>query len=111
MAISNLPYDDAAIVAGLKKMSVQSEEVSHVSVNFTSNDVGPDTTATVTATLSWIISSADAVRLLDAARPEATSSPSPGLVTESRPPSETSLPSHPGSPGDPAPHDHHGGAY
>lgn len=71
MALSNLPYDDAKIVTGLKALTVHREEVTDITVDFHSNDITD--TATVTATTSWVISSADAVRLLDAAKPDTSS--------------------------------------
>ncbi|PYY31868.1 hypothetical protein DEJ25_04975 [Curtobacterium sp. MCPF17_011] len=69
MALSNLPYDDRAIVDGIKGVAVHAEQISQVAVNFIADDLSDGTTATVTATMTWVISSADAVRLLDAARP------------------------------------------
>jgi len=81
MALSNLPYDDLAIVDGIKNVPVQSEEVTGVQVNFLTNDVSDATTATVTATMTWVISAADAVRLLDAARPTPSLKPADGIPT------------------------------
>jgi hypothetical protein len=69
MAISNLPYDDHAIVDAVRALPVQSETVSQVSVNFLSNEIDEGTTATVTAMMTWVVSSVDAVAILDAARP------------------------------------------
>jgi hypothetical protein len=69
MAISNLPYDDHAIVDAVRALPVQSETVSQVSVNFLSNEIDEGATATVTATMTWVVSSVDAVAILDAARP------------------------------------------
>ncbi|WP_181431232.1 hypothetical protein [Curtobacterium sp. MCBD17_021] len=75
MALSNLPYDDRAIVDGIKNVTVHAEQVSQVAVNFIADDLSDDTTATVTATMTWVISSADAVRLLDSARPTGSLNP------------------------------------
>lgn len=69
MAISNLPYDDQAIVDAVRALPAQDESVSQVSVNFLSNDIEEGTTATVTATVTWVVSATDAVAILDAARP------------------------------------------
>jgi len=69
MAISNMPYDDRAIVDAVRALPVQSETVSQVSVNFLSNEIDDGTTATVTAMTTWVVSSVDAVAILDAARP------------------------------------------
>ncbi|ROP73462.1 MULTISPECIES: hypothetical protein [unclassified Frigoribacterium] len=74
MAISNLPYDDRAIVDALKTVPVQSETISKVSVNFLDNEISEQSTATVTATLSWVVSSAEAVRILERAAPAASES-------------------------------------
>jgi hypothetical protein len=81
MAISNFPYDDVAIVDGVKTVAVHSKDVSQVSVDFLTNHIGDDTTAKVTATITWTITSADAVRLLDAARPATTFAPTDGTPT------------------------------
>ncbi|PYY31566.1 MULTISPECIES: hypothetical protein [unclassified Curtobacterium] len=75
MALSNLPYDDRAIVDGVKNVTVHAEQISQVAVNFIADDLSDSTTATVTATMTWVISSADAVRLLDAARPTGSLNP------------------------------------
>jgi hypothetical protein len=81
MAISNLPYDDRTIVDALKTVPVQSETISKVSVNFLDNEISEQSTATVTATLSWVVSSAEAVRILERAAP-APSEPAPGLAAQ-----------------------------
>jgi hypothetical protein len=81
MAISNLPYDDRAIVDALKTVPVQSETISKVSVNFLDNEISEESTATVTATLSWVVSSAEAVRILERAAP-APSESAPGLAAQ-----------------------------
>jgi hypothetical protein len=81
MAISNLPYDDRAIIDALKSVSVLNETVSNVSVNFLDNEISENSTATVTATLSWVVSSAAAVRILDGAKPE-PSAQAPGLAAQ-----------------------------
>jgi hypothetical protein len=74
MAISNLPYDDRAIIDAVKTVPVQNETISQVSVNFLDNQVSEHSTATVTATISWVVSSADAVRILDGAKPAESTS-------------------------------------
>jgi hypothetical protein len=81
MAISNLPYDDRTIVDALKTVPVQSETISKVSVNFLDNEISEQSTATVTATLSWVVSSAEAVRILERAAPAASES-APGLAAQ-----------------------------
>jgi hypothetical protein len=81
MAISNLPYDDRAIVDALKTVPVQSETISKVSVNFLDNEISEQSTATVTATLSWVVSSAEAVRILERAAPAASES-APGPAAQ-----------------------------
>lgn len=83
MAISNLPYDDRAIVDALKTVPVpvQSETISKVSVNFLDNEISEQSTATVTATLSWVVSSAEAVRILERAAPAPSESAS-GLAAQ-----------------------------
>jgi hypothetical protein len=81
MAISNLPYDDRAIIDALKTVPVQSETISNVSVNFLDNEISEQSTATVTATLSWVVSSAEAVRILEGAKP-AASERAPGLAAQ-----------------------------
>jgi hypothetical protein len=81
MAISNLPYDDRAIIDAVKTVSVQSETISKVSVNFLDNEISEHSTATVTATLSWVVSSAEAVRILEGAKPAASQS-TPGLAAQ-----------------------------
>jgi hypothetical protein len=81
MAISNLPYDDRAIVDALKTVPVQSETISKVSVNFLDNEISEQSTATVTATLSWVVSSAEAVRILERAAPAASES-APGRAAQ-----------------------------
>jgi hypothetical protein len=81
MAISNLPYDDRAIVDALKTVPVQSETISKVSVNFLDNEISEQSTATVTATLSWVVSSAEAVRILERAAPAASES-APGRAPQ-----------------------------
>lgn len=52
-----------------------------MSVDVLTNDVGDDTAAKVTATTTWMISSADPVRLWDAARPATTLTPTGGTPT------------------------------
>jgi len=74
MAISNMPYDDAAIVRAMEGLPTRGRAVSDVRVDFLSDDVGPGGTATVTATMTWTVSAADAVEVLDAARPTSTTS-------------------------------------
>jgi hypothetical protein len=69
MAISNFPYLDDAIVAGVKGVPVQHETVTGVEVNFRDNDLSGAATATVTATFTWVVAATDAVSILDAARP------------------------------------------
>ena len=81
MAISNLPYDDRAIIDAVKTVPVQTETVSNVTVNFLDNEISEQSTATVTATLSWVVSSAEAVRILEQAKP-AVSESAPGLAAQ-----------------------------
>ncbi|MFT7764615.1 hypothetical protein [Clavibacter tessellarius] len=68
MAITNLPYDDDRILDAVADAHVISRETRDVRVDFTGTGVGPEDTATVTATLTWTVSAAEAVRILDAAR-------------------------------------------
>jgi len=79
MAISNLPYDDRAIIDAVRTAPVQTETVSNVSVNFMDNEISEHSTATVTATLSWVVSSAEAVRILERAKPSVSGS-APGIA-------------------------------
>jgi hypothetical protein len=68
MAITNLPYHDERIVSGVADAHVISTETRDVRVDFTGTGVSPDDTATITATVTWTVPAADAVRVLDAAR-------------------------------------------
>ena len=68
MAISNLPYDDGVIVRAVEGVPARDQSVSDVRVDFLSDDIGAGGSATVTATITWSISAADAVAILDQAR-------------------------------------------
>ncbi|WP_445443424.1 hypothetical protein [Clavibacter sp. km1a] len=68
MALTNLPYDDERIVEGVTAATARHTETRDVKVDFTGVGVTADDTATITATLTWTVSAADAVRILDAAR-------------------------------------------
>ncbi|MFS4505760.1 hypothetical protein ACMA46_05920 [Clavibacter sp. Sh2141] len=68
MALTNLPYDDDRIVEGVTAATARHTETRDVKVDFAGVGVTADDTATITATLSWTVSAADAVRILDAAR-------------------------------------------
>ena len=69
MALTNLPYDDDAIVAAVRDLAVRRQEVRDVRVDFSSTDVDDATEATVTATFAWTVSAADAARILADAAP------------------------------------------
>jgi len=75
MAITNLPYDDDRILEAVAEARMLSRETRDVRVDFTGTGVGPDDTATVTATLTWTVSAAEAVRILEAARVQAGDEP------------------------------------
>lgn len=76
MAISNLPYDDGVIVRAVADVPARDQSVSDVRVDFLSDDIGAGGSATVTATITWSISAADAVSILDQARlPQGASGP------------------------------------
>ncbi|NII52122.1 hypothetical protein [Frigoribacterium endophyticum] len=77
MALSNFPYDDNAIVDGANAVTALSQQVSGVTVDFLTNDVSDASTATVTATLTWVISASDAVAILDNARLTPATPPAP----------------------------------
>jgi len=72
MALTNLPYDDDAIVAAVRDVAVRRQEVRDVRVDFSSTDVDESTEATVTATFAWTVSAADAARILADAAPVGT---------------------------------------
>ncbi|OUE24504.1 hypothetical protein [Clavibacter michiganensis] len=69
MALTNLPYDDEAILAATESAAAISREVRDVQVDFAGTDVSDDGVARVTATITWTVPADEAVRILDAARP------------------------------------------
>lgn len=73
MALTNLPYDDDKIVEGARTSDVRRHEVRDVRVDFLSTDVGEAAEATVSATFTWTVSAADAVRILADAVPDGRS--------------------------------------
>lgn len=68
MAITNLPYDDERIVAALDSGAGVRSETRDVRVDFAGMGTTEDDVATVTATVSWTVSAAEAVRILEDAR-------------------------------------------
>lgn len=69
MALTNLPYDDEKIVEAVRTGGVKRQELRDVHVDFLSTDLGEEAEATVSATYTWTISAADAVRVLADAVP------------------------------------------
>jgi hypothetical protein len=69
MALTNLPYDDDAILAATESATVLGREVRDVQVDFASTSVSDDAVARVTATITWTVPAGEAVRILDEARP------------------------------------------
>ena len=69
MALTNLPYDDSIIAREAAALGPGVPEVRDVAVDFLSDDTTETGTATITVTSSWKVSAADALRILDAARP------------------------------------------
>ncbi|AJW78150.1 MULTISPECIES: hypothetical protein [Clavibacter] len=69
MALTNLPYDDDAIIAAAESATVLGREVRDVQVDFASTSVSDDSVARVTATITWTVPADEAVRILDEARP------------------------------------------
>jgi hypothetical protein len=69
MAITNLPYDDALILSGIRATATISEETRDVQVNFAGNGTSPQDTARISVTTTWTVPAADAVRILAAAVP------------------------------------------
>ncbi|MFT2752542.1 hypothetical protein [Clavibacter sp. Sh2088] len=71
MALTNLPYDDDAILAAAESAAVIAREVRDVSVDFAGTSVSDDSVARVTATITYTVPADVAVRILDEARPRA----------------------------------------
>jgi hypothetical protein len=71
MAITNMPYDDARILDGVTAAPIISTETRDVQVDFASSSTRVGDVARITATITWTVSAADAVRILDEARPAA----------------------------------------
>ncbi|MBF4623122.1 hypothetical protein [Clavibacter sp. VKM Ac-2872] len=71
MALTNLPYDDDAILAATESATVLAREVRDVQVDFASTSVSDGGVARVTATITWTVPADEAVRILDEARPHA----------------------------------------
>jgi hypothetical protein len=69
LALTNLPYDDDAILEATMAAPIISREVRDVQVDFTTSDIGPDSVARVTATISWTVRASDAAEILERARP------------------------------------------
>jgi hypothetical protein len=69
MALTNLPYDDDAILAAAESATVIAREVRDVSVDFAGTSVSGDSVARVTATITYTVPADVAVRILDEARP------------------------------------------
>ncbi|ALD11916.1 hypothetical protein [Clavibacter capsici] len=69
MALTNLPYDDDAILAAAEAATVIAREVRDVSVDFASTSVSADSVARVTATVTYTVPADVAARILDEARP------------------------------------------
>jgi len=70
VALTNLPYDDEAILDATLAAPILGREVRDVEVHFTSSDVTDGSVARVTATISWTVSAEDAVGILERALPE-----------------------------------------
>jgi hypothetical protein len=71
MALTNLPYDDDAILTAAEAAAALDREVRDVSVDFDSTGVSPDDVARITATITYTVPADVAVRILDEARPRA----------------------------------------
>ena len=69
MALTNLPYDDDAILAATESGTVLGREVRDVQVDFASTSLSGGDVARVTATITWTVPADEAVRILDEARP------------------------------------------
>jgi hypothetical protein len=69
MALTNLPYDDEAILTGAEGATVLGREVRDVQVDFTGTDLSDAGVARITATVSWTIPAPEAVRILEDALP------------------------------------------
>ncbi|OUE30167.1 hypothetical protein BFL35_11585 [Clavibacter michiganensis] len=69
MALTNLPYDDDAILAAAEAATVIAREVRDVSVDFAGTSVSADSVARVTATVTYTVPADVAARILDEARP------------------------------------------
>ncbi|WP_043671638.1 hypothetical protein [Clavibacter michiganensis] len=69
MALTNLPYDDDAILAAAESATVIAREVRDVSVDFATTSVSADSVARVTATVTYTVPADVAARILDEARP------------------------------------------
>ncbi|CAQ02642.1 hypothetical protein ACR8AL_10365 [Clavibacter sepedonicus] len=69
MALTNLPYDDEAILGAAESANAISREVRDVQVDFTGTGVGEDGVARITATISWTVPADEAVRILEQAMP------------------------------------------
>ncbi|CCE74482.1 hypothetical protein [Clavibacter nebraskensis] len=69
MALTNLPYDDEAILTATESATVLGREVRDVQVDFAGTSVSGDSVARVTATITWTVPADEAVRILDAALP------------------------------------------
>jgi hypothetical protein len=69
MALTNLPYDDDAILAAAESATAIAREVRDVSVDFAGTSVSGDSVARVTATVTYTVPADVAVRILDEARP------------------------------------------
>jgi len=70
VALTNLPYDDDAILDATMAATVLSREVRDVQVDFASSEIADGGVARVTATISWTVSAADAAGILERALPE-----------------------------------------
>jgi hypothetical protein len=69
MALTNLPYDDEAILAATESATVLAKEVRDVQVDFASTSVSEDAIARVTATITWTVPAAEALRILQESLP------------------------------------------
>ncbi|RIJ56194.1 hypothetical protein [Clavibacter phaseoli] len=69
MALTNLPYDDEAILAATESATVLAKEVRDVQVDFASTSVFDDAVARVTATITWTVPAAEALRILQESLP------------------------------------------
>jgi hypothetical protein len=69
VALTNLPYDDEAILDATMAATILGREVRDVEVHFTSSDITDGSVARVTATISWTVPATDAADILERARP------------------------------------------